>query len=557
MSISQKAATTSYSQFSLSDVKRRFGLTLKADTPLFAQTPVELRNLILQLILALSALTLLLAVPALAQEPPTTDFIPGEILVKFQPQVELLSAQASLRTANLPPVKLFPRSRLVQVAVEPGQEAETIRALLARGDVEVATYNHPVQAQLEPSDPEFSRQWGSAKIGLPAAWELDTGQQEVIIAILDTGVDLDHPDLQDRIITGYDFINNDDNADDDNGHGTHVAGIAAASANNGMGGTGVSWGARIMPLKVLDAQGNGDTADVAEAIYYAVDHEAKVINLSLGAFQAWPCDWPEIEMAFEYAVNRGAVVVAASGNHGRDGVSCPAAYEQAIAVGATTESDFRASFSNYGSRLDLVAPGSSIYSTLIGGGYGYKSGTSMATPYVSGLAALLWSFSPSLSGSELRDTLQSTATDLEANGWDTEYGWGRIDAFYALTASGLWLSPSQTVTLTDHDRANLDLRVAQQITATLLDPEILTWTAKISPEVTWLEVSAPVSGTVSSTAAPIQITLVITSPPAEVPAPATIVVTGITSPTLKYYQRETQLTLNYSLLTYLPLIIKP
>jgi len=210
---------------------------------------------------------------------------------------------------------ISPRSELVRVQVTPGREAETLAALAARPDVEFATYNYQIYALDTPNDPEFSRQWNlhntgqtgglvDADIDGPEAWDIDSGGSNVTIAIIDTGVYLSHEDLQANIwlngdeipangldddlngyvddYQGYDFYNNDANPDDDNGHGSHVAGIAAARGNNSRGIAGVSWAARIMPLKILSATGGGNFYDLQEAIYYAADNGADAINMSTG-----------------------------------------------------------------------------------------------------------------------------------------------------------------------------------------------------------------------------------------------------------------------------------
>ena len=395
--------------------------------------------------------------------------------------------------------------------VEPGREAEAIAELMARGDVEFATYNYLIEALGDPNDPNFPLQWALKQVqdhdvDAPEAWDIYTGGNTITIAVIDTGVDLDHPDLQANIVAGIDYVNDDNDPDDDNGHGTHVAGIAAAIGNNSTGVAGVSWAAKIMPVKVLNSAGGGYTSDLAKGIRYAVDHGAKVINMSVGAkYSKWPCNWPDVEAELNYAVSHGVLMVVAAGNDYQYGVNCPAAYDQVIAVGSTTSSDARSSFSNYGPRLDIAAPGSDIYSTLIGG-YGYKSGTSMATPHVAGLAALVWSFAPSLTHSQLRDVIQNNADDLGAAGWDQYFGYGRINAYKTLDAVTLQ-NTSPAVAMIDDDG---DL-VTGTVGISSMNPEVITWTAQISPTVAWLEFSSPTSGTISASSLPIWVTLVGTT----------------------------------------------
>lgn len=460
----------------------------------------------------LLAIALLAAVPGLAQEPPlppasTPDIVPGEILVKFQPHVSLLGARGSLQSEGLRPVEAQSRSGVLRVEVEPGREAETIARLLARGDVEFATPNHLITAMGDPNDPFFSFQWslkqfGDVDIDATDAWDTYAGGSNITIAIIDSGVDLDHPDLQASIVPGYDFVNDDSVPDDDNGHGTHVAGIAAAVGNNGVGIAGISWRAGIMPLKILNAGGSGNTFDLSDAVHYAVDNGARVINLSVGAQGTkWPCNWPEVDAAFNYAVSHGVLLVVAAGNGGQSNVNCPGAYDQVMAVGSTDSGDERSSFSNYGPRLDIAAPGSFIYST-VPGGYGYNSGTSMATPHVAGLAALLWSLAPSLTDSQIRDLIQNTAEDLGSAGWDQFFGYGRIDAGRAMAAIGPQ-PPSQLTMFIDDDSGP----VSSHLLITTTNPDVISWTVGISPSVSWLDLDPPTSGTLSVASSPAGIVL--------------------------------------------------
>jgi subtilisin family serine protease len=227
---------------------------------------------------------------------------------------------------------------------------------------------------------------------------------------------------------------------DDYGHGTHVAGIAGAATNNGVGIAGIAWGAQVMPVKVLDQYGNGWYSDIAAGIIYAADNGASVINLSLGG----ESDSQTLRAAVDYARNRGAVVVAATGNTG-GAVLYPAAYEPVLAVAATDANDQRASFSNYGPQVDLSAPGEGIYSTwcrpdpvsslCLGNYYFTKSGTSMAVPHVAGVAALVRSRWPDLSASAVISTLLETAQDVDEVGFDPFTGWGRVNAY---VPTGLW-----------------------------------------------------------------------------------------------------------------------
>ena len=297
------------------------------------------------------------------------------------------------------------------------EKMRDVQAVAGVGNVEL---NDSVQAlDTIPNDPNWGSQYALTAIRAPQGWDISTGSSAVTIAIVDSGVDLGHIDLAGKIVGGYDFVNNDNVPQDDYGHGTHVAGIAAASGNNGAGMAGVSWGARIMPVKVLGATGTGSFSTVALGIVWAVDHGAQIINLSLGT----PSSSFTLQDAVEYAYDRGVLVIAASGNSGSTPVYCPACYPQVMAVGATDVNNQIASFSTYGNEVDIAAPGQSIFS-LAPGGYAVKNGTSMAAPHVSGLAAILYSYSGS--AATVWNAMQATAFDVGPAGWDQYSGAGLI-----------------------------------------------------------------------------------------------------------------------------------
>lgn len=288
-------------------------------------------------------------------------------------------------------------------------------------------------------DPYFSYQSDMSIIHADVAWrQCSADAGKVTIAIIDTGVDLDHPDLRANLLAGYDYVGNDAVPEDGNGHGTNVAGIAAA-ALNGIGVAGVAPTAKILPVRVLDNSGSGAVSDIAAGIVYAADR-AKVLNLSLGGVYT-----SQLMLdAINYAVTtQGRLVVAAAGNCGDSGYldnGCsylnqplyPAAYSKVKAVAATTSWDTRASFSNQGTYVDIAAPGASIYNTWSGDSYAYESGTSQATPHVAGLAALVWAQNPGYTAAQVWSRLTSTAVDLGAAGVDTSFGAGRIDVERAL-----------------------------------------------------------------------------------------------------------------------------
>lgn len=303
-------------------------------------------------------------------------------------------------------------------------------------NVEYVEPNYLRKASVTPNDYYYSLQWGLEKIKAPSGWNYETGgSNQVIIAVVDTGVDLNHPDLSAKIVAGKDIVNDDNTAQDDHGHGTHVAGIAAASTNNSLGVAGVSWQAKIMPIKVLDSDGSGYDSWVAQGIREAVDRGADIINMSLGG-----AGYSEtLRSATDYAYANNVLVVAAAGNSGDSTMLYPAGNPNVMGVGATNKSDTRAEFSTYNSSVDISAPGDTIASTYWYYGshvYAYLSGTSMATPYVAGLAALVKSKWPSYSASQVAGRIMDFSDDLGPYGRDNYYGHGRINVADALNPNG-------------------------------------------------------------------------------------------------------------------------
>ncbi|NOU83989.1 S8 family serine peptidase [Paenibacillus sp. LMG 31459] len=286
---------------------------------------------------------------------------------------------------------------------------------------------------ITPNDLLFSTyQWNLPAIETELGWNLSKGSKEVVVAVVDTGVQADHPDLQGQLLAGYNAITNGGAPDDDVGHGTHVSGIIGALTNNEEGVAGISWYNKILPVKALDNSGAGTTYSVAEGIIWAADHGAKVINLSLGNY----ADSQFLHDAIKYAYDRDVVIVSASGNDNTERPGYPAAYEEVIAVAATNSTGERASFSNYGDYIDVAAPGESIASTYPDNQYAALSGTSMASPHVAALAGLVRSLNPELTNKEVTELLTSNAVDLGDAGHDKYYGWGQVDIYKTLQAAG-------------------------------------------------------------------------------------------------------------------------
>ena len=322
--------------------------------------------------------------------------------------------------------------------------------------VDWAYPDYPVWATTVPNDPYFSsHQWHYHAISLPQAWDISTGYDApVTVAVVDTGISPSHPDLIGKLVPGWDFIENDDDPTDKpsiSSHGTHVAGTIAAATDNRIGVAGVSWGAMIMPIRVLDSTGSGTYSRIMEGIEWAIQHGAQVINMSLGG-EKYP--GPAFEAIITDAHNRGVTLVAATGNDYGGPVLYPAAFPEVIAVGATLKDNSLAPYSNVGSQVTVTAPGGSIVSNPLDGvfstafkrvsagsgytwenGYEFMHGTSMATPHVSGLVALLLSrFGPMHPGA-VAALMSDTSWDLGADGYDHEFGAGLVNAYAALTQS--------------------------------------------------------------------------------------------------------------------------
>ena len=366
----------------------------------------------------------LIGLPAFSAE-----YISDEVIVKFKSDNLMAKAMVSGNDG-----------RSMVIAVDDADEA--IRVLADKEEVEYAEPNFVIEAECIPNDwPYLETEWQD--IDLTGAWSLidasGSGEQ-VVVAIIDSGVDLDHPDLADILIAGYDFANNDATPEDDTGHGTRVTGILAALGNNNMGIAGIAWNTNIvvMPLKFMkdnNGKTTGTLSDAVKAIYYAVDNGAHIINASWG-FDTFSYSLGE---AIKYARNKGVLFIASAGNSSQDNdakAHYPSnyTYDNVIAVAAMNRHGNLASFSNYGKKsVDIAAPGEGLKTTNMGGGYSsWVSGTSYATPFVSAIAAMVISQSPELKYSSVRGVLLNSVvvddsfSDLNSN--------GSVNAYNALTA---------------------------------------------------------------------------------------------------------------------------
>ncbi len=320
------------------------------------------------------------------------------------------------------------------------------------------------------NDPEYSKQWYHQVIGTEEAWKVTTGSNDIVVAVIDDGIDLHHKDLKNQIILPYDIVlNRKSFIPIGAGHGTHVSGIIAGTLNNGVGGTGIAPNVKIMPINVFDGE-SALYSDVIKGIQYAIDHDADIINLSIGGTEPSEILNDAIQRAFK----AGILVVAAAGNEGKNIYDYPAAYDHVLAVSATDSSDKIADFSNYGTDIDLAAPGTRIFSTLPDNEYGFLSGTSMATPVVTGVAALVWAANPSLTNVQIEEQLYKTAVDLGPKGKDIYYGYGRINASEAVKV--MKIIQEETPTLTVNEIADYQTIITGKFSSSIQNGTISIYT---------------------------------------------------------------------------------
>ncbi|PTM58824.1 S8 family peptidase [Desmospora activa] len=293
---------------------------------------------------------------------------------------------------------------------------------IVTNDLSTPQWNRQKVKAFLPNDPLFSTyQWGLQKIKAPEAWDLTMGSSDVTIAVVDSGVQDDHPDLEGRVIKGYDFVENDWDPQDEYGHGTHIAGIAAATTNNGIGIAGIAPHSKILSVRIFKNEtDSGYTSYFAQGIIHAADQGADVITCSFGINE----HSPTLEAAVLYAWEKGAVVIGSAGNNPTSKPRYPAAYKPAISVANTDSNDEKAESSNFGEWVDIAAPGTDIISTIIGSQYYEVSGTSMSVPHVAGVAALL--ASEGYNNEEIRHIIMETADKIPGTG--TLWTSGRLNA---------------------------------------------------------------------------------------------------------------------------------
>ena len=379
------------------------------------------------------------------------DFSPGEVLIKFKEGVSPETADKVHRGCKISEWSKGYNDSYQIISCTPGKEREMVEAYTRQPEVSYAEPNYYRTTCTIPNDEFYSLQWNFPLINLPDAWDISTGEG-VVVAVVDTGINPFGRDgfglqFEDRLMPGYNAIVGTPGGIDFNQHGTHVAGTIGQETNNRIGVAGIAYNAQILPVKSLSFLGGGFDSWIINGIRWATDNGADVINLSLGySFYS-----RALEEAVDYAYERGVTVVAAAGNDGTNEVTYPAAFEHCIAVGAVRYDKQRTSYSNYGDALDLVAPGGDLdvdqngddygdgilqetfWSLGLGWGYWFSTGTSMASPHVAGVAALIKSVHPEYGPDEIRQVLQDSAEDLGAPGWDERYGYGLVDALAAVS----------------------------------------------------------------------------------------------------------------------------
>lgn len=395
-------------------------------------------------------------------------WVSGHVVVGLRPGARSASVAERLAAPYGGLWREVPAAQAILIRVPEGREEAASRALRNDPVVAYAEPDYLLRLQREPNDTYYrGRQWNLVRIRMPEAWDLAPGTTAPGVAVIDSGADAAHPDLAGKLLPGWNAISDSSDVSDEEGHGTHISGLIAAQTDNGRGIAGVTWSGKVMPIKASRLDSGTQSSTVAAAINWAVDHGARIINLSLGG----PYPAEVLRRAVERARERGALLVAAAGNCGRAGDLCtqrnqteyPAAFPGVLAVAATTFDDQRATYSTAGSYVKLSAPGgeatdpsdtderhwifSTVPRTVSASGYASFVGTSQAAPHVAGVAALVWEIAPRLTADDVATVLQQTAVDLGPAGPDTTFGAGRLDAAAALRAARTRAGvPTPTVT---------------------------------------------------------------------------------------------------------------
>ncbi|MBL8393564.1 MAG: S8 family serine peptidase [Candidatus Accumulibacter sp.] len=386
----------------------------------------------------------IVAIPAFAAPPaaPQAVYVPGRLLIQQRAglsdaEVDLaLQPHGGKRVGKIGPINVH------VVQLPPQANTEAAAAALARNKhFKFVERDRILPLSGTTNDPSLSSQWHLAKINAPTAWDTTSGSN-IIIAILDTGVDGSHPDLAAQMVPGWNTYDNNSLTADVYGHGTAVAGTAAAAGNNGVGIASVAYRARIMPVRISDTAGYGYSSTIASGLTWAADNGARVANISYAIAGS-----AAVDSAAQYLIGKGGLTAVSAGNDGVGLTIAPTA--NLVVVSATDSSDAITSWSNYGSHINIAAPGSNILTTSRGGNYGFWSGTSFSSPVVAGTIALMMAANPTLPISQVQSLLYASSTDLGSAGKDVHYGAGRVNAAAATqAAAGTTASDTQAPTVT-------------------------------------------------------------------------------------------------------------
>ncbi len=355
-------------------------------------------------------------------------WIPGQIIVKPKAGVSNKKFEKMLRKMGVSTKSRFQQLNVHVVTVSPQAEDALMQAMSDIPDIDYCVKDMLIEpSAILPNDPEYSRQWYLPKMEVPTAWETSSGEG-VTVAILDTGIEADHPDLLGNLVPGWNSVSDNDDTSPAHWHGTAVAGVVGATSNNLTGVASVATRASIMPIRVSNsADGSSSLSALINGILWAADHGADVINISYGIVGSEYI----FNDAAQYFRSKGGVIVYSAGNEGEDGGYSDNPY--LISVAATTSGDNRASFSNYGNYIDVSAPGANIYTTYTNGRYRSTSGTSFSSPAVAGVVALIMATNPYLTPEEVEAVLEQSADDLiEGADWHPYFGHGRVNAAAAV-----------------------------------------------------------------------------------------------------------------------------
>ena len=389
---------------------------------------------------------------AAAQDAPQPEtFMETELIVTLEPGTPASSLRPILEAHGAVIAQALD-DRVIRVSAAPGM-TESLKAALEKSrGISRVDYNHTLRANFIPSDAFYSWQWHLPDVQAPTAWDITRGDPRVVIAVLDSGVDAAHPNLRGKVIGGYNFINNTPDAVTDSyGHGTMVAGIAAAPTGAG-GVVGVCPECSIMSVVVADGKGCSNDFALSRGIRYAADNGAKIINISYGG----AVNNPILRDAVNYAWSKGAVIIASAGNEASSARSFPAAYANVIAVSALDKDNRPAGFTDYGSWIDISAPGVGIVTTGLHGKYASGSGTSFSAAIIAGLAGLIYSENPDLTNTQVVHIITNFTDRMDSEGFDRYYGFGKANLEKALAEAKELSSakPGATLKGTSYTRLN-------------------------------------------------------------------------------------------------------